>query len=187
MKKKIAIVSVLAIVVSAAVFSYAQAVAPDGETYQNKAVNEAIAMLTKRLEDGQKQNADCRKIKSAIIRLQQVVAAKPCVLLNDFADNTATYKGKTVTLRAHATVLAFNGETLSSYAGKKLAFQAYDTSDNSSIDTLFISIPKNINIPSAGSTDDLFITFKCTKGTTKDGNEALSIVRAYPSDDKESP
>jgi hypothetical protein len=97
--------------------------------------------------------------------------------LVDFVDHPETFKGKTLRIKARldSPIFAGRGDSLRNYAGKRVEFFA--SGDKSAHLTLFVTLPRDQELPNATSFNDLIIEFVCREGKTDSGNEALSVKR----------
>jgi hypothetical protein len=99
----------------------------------------------------------------------------PKVNISDLIRHTAAYKGKTMTLnlKVDEPILAGKGKSLRDFAGKDVKFTA--PASNGERLNLVIKIPENVAPPEAFQSDELRVTFTCTRGDLRQGNEARTI------------
>jgi hypothetical protein len=91
--------------------------------------------------------------------------------------NTGAYKGKTITLglRLDEPAASSSGQTLRDFVGRNVKFGA--TGPKGERLSLIIKIPENLTVPEVGSSDEVRVTFTCTRGDLRQGNEARSIEK----------
>jgi hypothetical protein len=147
------------------------------------AIKEAIAVLkARKAKIGGK--ADQEKVQAAIDGLEQLLkeggAEKASIA--DLIDNTEKYKGTTITLMLRLNtnpgdtlIDGAKGQSLQQFVGSDVQFFAIGPK-RERLD-IVISLPAGLVVPKAVSFDDLVVTFKCTKGDLRKGNEAVSIKR----------
>lgn len=101
----------------------------------------------------------------------------PKVNLSDFTRNTAAYKGKTITLglRVDEPIASNSGQSLRDFVGRNVKFSA--TGPKGERLNLVIKIPENLNVAEVGNSDEVRVTFICTRGDLRQGNEARSIEK----------
>jgi hypothetical protein len=101
----------------------------------------------------------------------------PKVNLSDFIRNTAAYKGKTITLglRIDEPIASNSGQSLRDFVGRYVKFSA--TGPKGERLSLVVKIPANLTVPEVGSSDEVRVTFICTRGDLRQGNEARSIEK----------
>jgi hypothetical protein len=92
----------------------------------------------------------------------------------DFLKHTSAYKGKSITLELKVAEDGFrsNGRTLRDYVGKDILFMTLDPKGQQT--KLLIAIPMDVTIPDDAS-DEVFVTFLCTRGHLRQGNKARLI------------
>jgi hypothetical protein len=95
------------------------------------------------------------------------------VNITDFIDNTANYKGKTITLELCVHI---NGDySLRNYVGRVVKFSAFGPKSER-LD-IAIMIPNGLSVPNARFGERVKVTFLCANGNLQGGNEAQSIER----------
>jgi hypothetical protein len=92
----------------------------------------------------------------------------------DFMDNTAKFKGKTLTLRASVWWPDFQLATLRDCVGKEVDLTRWTRTDGKL--EVKVMLPAGLDLPNAKRGDDLLVTFECQKGSLKEGNIATKIV-----------
>jgi len=99
----------------------------------------------------------------------------PKINVSHFASQTATYKGKTVTLslKIDEPIDKGQGQSLRDKVGRDVKFTT--TAPPGERLNLVIRIPKDLSVPDAASGDDLVVTFICQKGDLRQGNVAKLI------------
>ena len=99
------------------------------------------------------------------------------VNVQDFMNNTAAYKGKTLTLRLRVdeAVVRTQGQSLREYGGREAKFVM--SGPNGENVNLVIAIPKGLSVPEVGYSEDVTVTFVCARGSLRQGNEARSIKK----------
>lgn len=105
---------------------------------------------------------------------------KSAKALRDFGDNTANYKGKTLTFK-----LVYDGPPLNPLLRNGAApiqldptFRAAGFIDGNYFHfDMHLTIPENSKVLPLNSGDDVNVTFECTKGNLQDGNIVKKIVR----------
>lgn len=103
----------------------------------------------------------------------------PKVNVADFIRNTAKYKGSAVNLvlKVNEEQLRVQGKTLQDYAGKEVKFSAVGPKGEQL--HLVIAIDISLLVPeSVGYGDEVTVTFVCTRGSLKSGNEARTIKKS---------
>jgi hypothetical protein len=95
----------------------------------------------------------------------------------DFLKNTSAYKGKSITLALKVGEDGFRsqGRTLRDYVGKDVLFTTLDPKGQQT--KLLIAIPMDVTIPDETS-DEVFVTFLCTRGHLRQGNKARLIEKS---------
>lgn len=88
----------------------------------------------------------------------------------DFVDNTAKFKGRTITLEMHQQF------TLREVVGKNGASPYFFASKPAKL-AVVITIPPDLPIPNAQPDEELLVTFTCTEGSLERGNVAKFITR----------
>lgn len=93
----------------------------------------------------------------------------------DFIRNTAAYKGKALMLplRVDEPIAPGPGQSLRSYAGRDVKFTTVGPKGER-LD-LVIRIPEGLPVPEVGTSAEVFVTFVCTRGSLRQGNEARAI------------
>jgi hypothetical protein len=97
------------------------------------------------------------------------------VNVSNFAKQTTTYKGKTVTLslKIDESINKNQSQSLRELVGKDAHFTTA-TPDGERLN-LIISIPQDLSVPDATAGDDLVVTFVCQRGDLRQGNVAKLI------------
>lgn len=144
----------------------------------------AVVDATKLLEDAlakSKDEGEQEKLREAIEALKKIGTARKVQdeLISDFLDNTAKYKGKTLTFKAtyyggpaKTTLRDSVGVT-----GKFLPiFTAIDPKNEAKLN-FAVEIPAGLTVPAAVKGDELIVTFKCNNGDNAKGNTAVEIRR----------
>jgi hypothetical protein len=95
--------------------------------------------------------------------------------LADFMKNTAAYKGKTIMLplRVDEAIATAQGQSLRDYVGRDVKFTAL-TPQGQRLE-LTVRIPEGLSVPAVGKSDEVLVTFVCTRGSLRQGNEARAI------------
>jgi hypothetical protein len=97
----------------------------------------------------------------------------PRVNVNDFLRNTAAYKGKLITLNVRIDERITSGQTLRDYAGRSIKVAAEGPKGQQL--RFVITIPQGLSVPDIGHSDNVRVTFVCTRGDLHQGNEAKLI------------
>jgi hypothetical protein len=99
----------------------------------------------------------------------------PKINIPHFIADTSTYKGKTVTLALKLDEAASGGTTDSTggFAGREVKFSIPDAKANRA--QIVIKIPSGLAVPEVRAGDEVRVTFVCTHGSLREGNEARSI------------
>ncbi len=99
----------------------------------------------------------------------------PKVNIPNLIANPTAYKGKTIslTLKVDETITRSKGESLRDYVGKEAKFSAAGPKGEKL--SLVIKIPAGLLVPEVGNADEVRVTFLCTLGNLRQGNEAKSI------------
>jgi hypothetical protein len=99
----------------------------------------------------------------------------PKVNLSHFLQHTGTYKGKTITLTLtiDEKIDRSQGQSLRQHTNRDVNFTARDPRGERFL--VVIRIPETISIPEAASGDEVDVTFTCTRGDLRQGNEAKTI------------
>jgi len=97
----------------------------------------------------------------------------------DFMKNTSTYKGKSITLELKVNEhnehsFRSQGRSLRDYVGKDLEFTTLGPKVEQL--KLVITIPQGVSI-SDDTSDEVFVTFLCTRGDLRRGNQARIIEK----------
>jgi hypothetical protein len=102
----------------------------------------------------------------------------PKVNLRDFFYNTAAYKGKSITLdlKVDEPLFRSKGQSLRDYAGQEVKF--LKTGPRGELLSLVIKLPQDLSIPEPSS-DSVSVTFVCTRGSLRQGNEAKAIELSF--------
>jgi hypothetical protein len=101
----------------------------------------------------------------------------PKVNVSHFFLNPAAYKGKTITLplTIDEAIDRNRGQSLAQYANRYVKFAA--TGSGGARFFLVIRLPEGITIPEAVQGDEVEVTFVCSRGDLRQGNEATALVR----------
>src|SRR5258708_1851969 len=101
----------------------------------------------------------------------------PKVNIPDFIANTAAYKGKSITLglKVDEAIDQSQGQSLRNYVGRNVKFTAVGPKGEPL--NLVITIPDGLSVPDAARSDDVLVTFVCTRGSLQQGNVSKSIER----------
>jgi len=99
----------------------------------------------------------------------------PKINLDHFIKNTATYKGKTLTLglKLDEAIDKAKGRSLRDFVGRDVRFQT--SAPNGEHLSLVITIPPDMSVPEVGNSDDVVVTFICQRGDLRQGNLAKLI------------
>jgi hypothetical protein len=92
-----------------------------------------------------------------------------------FAANPAAYKGKSMSLRLKIdeAIDRNQRQSLRDYVGREVKFTT--SGPRGERLNLVINIPADLPVPEAGYSDEVSVTFVCTRGDLRKGNEAMSI------------
>jgi hypothetical protein len=101
----------------------------------------------------------------------------PKVNLSHFLQQTGAYKGKTITLTLTIDmgIDRSKGQSLRQHTNRDVKFTASDP--KGARGNLVIRIPETISIPEAASGDEVVVTFACSRGELRQGNEAKAIEK----------
>jgi hypothetical protein len=93
----------------------------------------------------------------------------------DFMNNTAGYKGKAIMLplRVDEPIVQDRGQSLRDYMGRDVQFTTRGPRGERL--EIAIRIPEGLPVPEVGNSDEVFVTFVCTRGSLRQGNEARAI------------
>jgi hypothetical protein len=99
----------------------------------------------------------------------------PKVNIPSLIANPTAYKGKTIslTLKVDEAIARGKGESLRDYVGKEAKFMAAGPKGEKL--NLVVKIPPGLTVPEVGKADEVRVTFICTRGSLRQGNEAKSI------------
>ena len=92
----------------------------------------------------------------------------------DFIHHTAAYKGKTITI-----ILKMDQTSVPSqasprdHAGQEVQFTTVGPKGEQL--KLVIAIPQELSLPNVGPSDDVMVTFVCTQGSLRQGNQAKAV------------
>jgi hypothetical protein len=91
--------------------------------------------------------------------------------------NTANYKGRTLTLalEVNEAIDQGQGKSLRDYAGQDVKFTT--TGPQGERINLVIKIPQGVSVPEVGQKEQVSITFICSHGNLREGNEAKIIEK----------
>ncbi len=94
--------------------------------------------------------------------------------------NTATYKGKIITLalKVDEAIDWGQGKSLRDYVGRDVRFTT--TGPKGERLNVVIKIPEGVAVPEVGPSEEVSITFLCTRGNLRQGNEAEIIGKPKP-------
>jgi hypothetical protein len=101
----------------------------------------------------------------------------PKVNVSHFFQHPAAYKGKTITLPLliAEAIDRSRGQSLHQYANRYVQFAAHGSGGERF--SLVIRLPENIALPEAARGDEVEVTFVCSRGDLRQGNEATALVR----------
>jgi hypothetical protein len=101
----------------------------------------------------------------------------PKVNIRDFMQNTVRYKGRIITLTVKVDEPIDRGQShsLRDCVGRDVNFTA--TGSQGERLNVVIKIPEGVTVPDVGQSDEVSITFICTRGMLRQGNEAKVIER----------
>ena len=101
----------------------------------------------------------------------------PKINIRDFIKNPAAYKGKSITLslKIDEAIDRSQGWSLRDYVGRDVKFVSLGPRGERL--NLVITIPEDLSVPDVGHSDEVSVTFVCTRGSLRQGNEARSIER----------
>jgi hypothetical protein len=91
----------------------------------------------------------------------------------DFIQHTAAYRGKAIMLPLKVEEPIAQGQSLRNYLGRDVLFATLGPKGER-LD-LVIRIPETLSVPEVGAADEVFVTFVCTQGSLRRGNEARTI------------
>jgi hypothetical protein len=93
----------------------------------------------------------------------------------DFIKKPAAYKGKAITLplRVDEAIAPARGQSLRDYKGRDAKFTTRAPTGERLI--LVVRIPEGLSVPEVGEGDEVFVTFVCTRGSLRQGNDARAI------------
>jgi len=97
------------------------------------------------------------------------------VNLADFINNTTAYKGKAIMLdlKVDEPIVPSQGKSLQDYIGRDVKFTAVGPKGERL--NLVITIPAGLAVPAVGQSDEVSVTFVCTRGNLRQGNEARAV------------
>jgi hypothetical protein len=95
--------------------------------------------------------------------------------ISDFIKNTATYKGRAIMLplKLDEPVVPGQVQSLQNHVGREVKFTTRGPKGER-LD-LFVKIPDGLSVPEVGNSGEVFVTFVCTRGMLRQGNEARAI------------
>jgi hypothetical protein len=101
----------------------------------------------------------------------------PKINLRDLLLNTANYKGRILTLALEVSeaIDRGQGKSLRDYVGQDVHFTT--TGPHGERISLVIKIPPGVSVPEVGPTEQVSVTFLCTRGNLREGNEAKIIEK----------
>jgi hypothetical protein len=101
----------------------------------------------------------------------------PKVNLADLLHNPAAYKGKSImlVLQVDEDIDRGQGQSLRDYVGRDVKFTTV-AAGGERLD-LVITIPQGLSVPDVGRSEEVSVTFVCTRGDLRQGNEARLIER----------
>jgi hypothetical protein len=101
----------------------------------------------------------------------------PRINIRDFINNPRAYKGKSITLglKVDEPIDRSKGQTLRDYVGRDAKFVTLGPKGERL--SLVITIPQDLPVPDAGAAEDLRVTFVCSRGDLRRGNEAKAIEK----------
>jgi hypothetical protein len=92
------------------------------------------------------------------------------VNIPDFINNTAAYKGKSLSLllKVDEGIDRSKGQSLRDYVGRDVKFMALAPGGQRL--SLVITIPAGLSVPEVGKSDEVTVTFVCTRGDLRPGS-----------------
>jgi hypothetical protein len=104
----------------------------------------------------------------------------PKVNIRDFIQHTATYKGRVMTLALEVdeAIDRGQGKSLRDFVGRDVKFTT--TGPQGERLDVVIKIPEGVSVPEVGQSEEVSITFICTRGILRQGNEAKIIEKPKP-------
>jgi hypothetical protein len=101
----------------------------------------------------------------------------PKINLRDFISHTAAYKGKSITLvlKVDEAIKGSQGQSSRSLVGRNVKFATIGPKGE--MLNITIAIPENLSVPEVGIAEEVLVTFVCTRGSLRDGNEAKIVER----------
>jgi hypothetical protein len=99
----------------------------------------------------------------------------PKINVSHFAKKTATYKGKSITLDVQIDEPIGQGRSLRDFVGRDVKVATLGPKGERV--TFVITIPQGLSVPEVGNSDDVSVTFLCTRGSLQQGNEATLIEK----------
>jgi hypothetical protein len=92
--------------------------------------------------------------------------------------NTAAYKGRLITLalKVDEAIDQAPGKSLRDLVGRDVKFTT--TGPGSDRLNVVIKIPEGFAVPEVGQSEEVSITFLCTRGALREGNEAKIIAKS---------
>jgi hypothetical protein len=102
--------------------------------------------------------------------------------ISDFINHTPAYKGKTITLilKMDPTSVASQAKPRD-HAGQEVQFTTLGPKGEQL--KLVITIPQEVSLPNVGPSDDVMVTFVCTQGSLRQGNQAKAVQIPDGTDD----
>jgi hypothetical protein len=100
--------------------------------------------------------------------------------VRDFVQHTAKYKGRilTLALKVDEAIDPARGQSLRDYIGRDVKFKATGTKGERL--NVVVRIPDGVSAPEVGQGDEVSLTFLCSRGSLRQGNEAKIIERPKP-------
>jgi hypothetical protein len=95
--------------------------------------------------------------------------------VSHFAKKTATYKGKSITLDIRIDEPMRKGQSLRDFVGRDVKVATFGPKGERV--AFLITIPQGLSVPEVGNSDDVSVTFVCTRGSLQQGNEATLIEK----------
>jgi hypothetical protein len=104
----------------------------------------------------------------------------PKVNVRHFLQSTAAYKGRIITLalKVDEVIDQAQGKSVRDYAGRDVKFTS--TGPGGERLNIVIKIPEGVSLPEMGQSEEVSITFVCTRGMLREGNEARIVEKLRP-------
>ena len=100
----------------------------------------------------------------------------PRVNIADFITHTAAYKNRSITLalKVDEPIVRQQGQSLRDFVGRDVKFM--NVGPKGERLNVVITIPEGLSVPDAAQSDEVSVTFLCSRGNLLRGNEAQIIV-----------